>query len=341
LTSLNAFNIKRDQRITLERGYDMRRTLIFGLIMVMVFMVSAAWAQKTVRLSVATGGTGGVYYPLGGGMANVLSKYIPYAEATAEVTSASVDNCLLVGQGKADLALIMADVGWDAYQGRGKFKEKIALRTAAVLYPNNMHIVTLEGKGIEKVTDLKGKRVSTGSPGSGTEVKALRVLEAYGLNPDKDMTRDKLGASESAGALKDRKIDAYFWDGGLPTASVTDLGATPGIKIKLIGHEDAIPKMREKYGPLYVKGMIPAKTYPGQDVDVPIAVVWNLLICNEKMKGDVAYDIVKTLFDHKPELVTVHKEARHLGLEPQVGGSPIPIHPGAVRYFTEKGLKIK
>jgi TRAP transporter TAXI family solute receptor len=319
----------------------MRRTLIFGLIMVMVFMVSTAWAQKTVRLSVATGGTGGVYYPLGGGMANVLSKYIPYAEATAEVTSASVDNCLLVGQGKADLALIMADVGWDAYQGKGKFKEKVPLRTAAVLYPNNMHIVTLEGKGIEKVTDLKGKRVSTGSPGSGTEVKALRVLEAYGLNPDKDMTRDKLGASESAGALKDRKIDAYFWDGGLPTASVTDLGATPGIKIKLIGHEDAIPRMREKYGPLYVKGMIPAKTYPGQDVDVPIAVVWNLLVCNEKMKGDVAYDIVKTLFDHKPELVTVHKEARHLGLEPQVGGSPIPIHPGAVRYFAEKGLKIK
>jgi TRAP transporter TAXI family solute receptor len=309
--------------------------------MVMVFMASTVWAQKTVRLSIATGGTGGVYYPLGGGMANVLSKYIPYAEATAEVTSASVDNCLLVGAGKADLALIMADTGWDAYQGKGKFKEKLPIRTAAVLYPNNMHIVTLEGKGIEKVSDLKGKRVSTGSPGSGTEVKALRVLEAYGLNPDKDMTRDKLGAAESAGALKDRKIDAYFWDGGLPTASVTDLGATPGIKIKLIGHEDAIPKMREKYGPLYVKGMMPAKTYPGQDVDVPIAVVWNLLICSEKMKGDVVFDVVKTLFDHRPELVTVHKEARHIGLEPQVGGSPIPIHPGAVRYFTEKGLKIK
>jgi hypothetical protein len=319
----------------------MRRILIFGVIMVMVFMVTTAWAQKTVRLSIATGGTGGVYYPLGGGMANVLSKYIPYVEATAEVTTASVDNCLLVGAGKAELALIMADVGLDAYQGKGKFKEKIPLRTVAVLYPNNMHVVTIEGKGIEKVADLKGKRVSTGAPGSGTEVKALRVLEAYGLTPDKDFTRDKLGVSESAGALKDRKIDAFFWDGGLPTAAVTDLGATPGIKIKLIGHEDAIPKMREKYGPLYVKGIIPAKTYPGQDVDVPIAVVWNLLVCNEKMKGDVVYDIVKTLFEHKPELVTVHKEARHLGLEPQAGGSPIPIHPGAVRYFTEKGLKIK
>src|SRR3972149_4965810 len=303
----------------------MRKVIFLAVITILVFHISSAWAQKTTRLSIATGGTGGVYYPLGGGMANIISKYIPYAEATAEVTTASVDNCLLVGRGKSDLALIMADIGWDAYQGKAKFRDKIPLRTVAVLYPNNMHIVTLEGKGIEKVTDLKGKRVTTGAPGSGTEVKALRVLEAYGLNPDKDMSRDKLGASESAGALKDRKIDAYFWDGGLPTASVTDLGATPGIKLKLIGHEDAIPKMREKYGPLYVKGFIPAKTYPGQDAAVPIALVWNLLVCNENMKGDVAYDIVKTLFDHKPELVAVHMEARFISLEPQaVGGSPIP-----------------
>jgi len=320
----------------------MRRLFILGVIVVLVFGVSQAWAQKKeVRLSIATGGTGGVYYPLGGGMANVISKYIPYAEATAEVTTASVDNCLLVGMGKADLALIMADVGLDAYQGKGKFKEKVPLRTVAVLYPNNMHVVTIEGKGIEKMTDLKGKRVSTGAPGSGTEVKALRVIEAYGLDPDKDMKRDKLGVSESAGALKDRKIDAFFWDGGLPTAAVTDLGATPGIKIKIIPHGDAISKMREKYGPLYVKGIIPAKTYPGQDVDVEMAVVWNLLVCNEKMKGDVAYDIVKTLFDHKPELVLSHRDARYLALEPQVGGSPFPLHPGAIRYFTEKGLKIK
>jgi len=189
----------------LKNGYDMRRSLVFGTILVMAFMVSAAWAQTAVRLSIVTGGTGGVYYPMGAGMANVLSKYIPYAEATAEVTTASVDNCLLVGAGKANLALIMADVGWDAYQGKGKFNKKEPLRTIAVLYPNNMHIVTLEGQGIQKVSDLKGKRVSTGAPGSGTQVKALRVLEAYGLDPDKDMKRDRLGASESAGALKDRK----------------------------------------------------------------------------------------------------------------------------------------
>jgi uncharacterized protein len=326
----------------IEGGGAMRRALLLVLILTLSIGLSAASAQsKDVRLSIATGGTGGVYYPIGGGMANILSKYIPYAEATAEVTAASVDNCLLVGAKKADMALIMADTGWDAFQGMSKFKEKLPIMTLAVLYINNMHLVTVEGKGIEKVTDLKGKRVSTGAPGSGTEVKCLRVIEAYGLNPDKDMTRDRLGASESAGALKDGKIDAYFWDGGLPTASVTDLGATPGIKLKLISHGDAIPKMTEKYGPLYFKGVIPAKTYPGQNQDVSIARVSNLLICNKDMKEKVAYDIVKTLFDHKPELVAVHKMAEELALEPQVDGSPLPFHPGAAKYFKEKGLNLK
>jgi len=320
----------------------MRRILLFAAIMILFFSFSSAWAEKTVRLSIATGGTGGVYYPMGGGMANILSKYIPYLEATAEVTTASVDNCLLVGKQKAELAFIMADTGWDAYMGKAQFKEKVALRTLAVLYPNNMHVVTVEGKGIDKISDLKGKRVSTGAPGSGTEVMGLRVIEANGLDPNKDMTRDKLSVSESAGALKDGKIDAFFWVGGLPTAAITDLGATPGVKIKLLNSGDAVPKMREKYGPLYVKGVIPAKTYRGQDTDVPIAVVWNLLICNEKMKEDVAYDILKTLFDHKTELVASHGDARHLSLESQAGGgSPIPFHPGAVRYYAEKGIKVK
>jgi len=319
----------------------MKRLATAGLTFFLVFCFSTAFAQKQVRLSIATGGTGGVYYPLGGGMANVISKHLPNAEATAEVTAASVDNCLLVGAKKADMALIMADVGWDALQGKGKFKEKLPIMTLAVLYINNMHLVTLEGKGIDKALDLKGKRVSTGAPGSGTEVKALRVLEAYGLDPDKDMTRDRLGASESAGALKDGKIDAYFWDGGLPTASVTDLGATPGVKLKLISHGDAVAKMREKYGPLYFTGMIPAKMYPGQDQEVSIARVSNLLICNKDMKETVAYDIVKTLFDHKPELVAVHRMAEELELQPQVNGSPLPFHPGAARYFKEKGLNLK
>jgi TRAP transporter TAXI family solute receptor len=325
----------------LKGGY-LKRFIIVYVIIAVGLVFSHAEAQKTHRLSIATGGTGGVYYPMGGGMAKVLSKYIPYMDATAEVTTASVDNCLLVGKGKADLAFVMGDTAWDAYMGLAKFKEKFHLRTVLVLYPNNMHIVTLEGKGVEKVADLKGKRVSTGAPGSGTEIMALRVIEAYGLNPDKDMKRDKLGASESAGALKDGKIDAFFWVGGLPTASVTDLGATPGVKIKLIGHADALSKMKEKYGPIYVKGTIPAKTYPGQNVDVPITVVWNVLLCHENMSEKIVYDIVKAIFDHKQEIIAVHKDASFISLETQAtGASPIPLHPGAIRYFKEKGIKIK
>ena len=174
--------------------------LALGAFLLLLFNSTALWAQKTVRLSIATGSTGGVYYALGEELAKILSKYIPYADVSAAATRGSVDNCILVGKGKADIAFTMAGTARDAYIGQGKaFKEKMPLRTIAVFYPNNMHIATIEGKHIEKVTDLKGKRVSTGVPGSGTEIVALRVLEAYGLNPDKDMSRDKLGASESGG----------------------------------------------------------------------------------------------------------------------------------------------
>jgi len=298
------------------------------------------FGQTKIRLSIATGGTGGVYYPYGGGMAAVLSKHLPGVEATAEVTAASVDNCKLVAAQKADMGFVMADVAYDAFTGTGKFKDKLPIRNLAVLYSNFMHIVTLEGKGINTVADLKGKKISTGAPGSGTEVKALRVLEAYGINPDKDVTRDRLGATESAGALKDRKLDAYFWDGGLPTASVLDLAATPGIKIKLIGHEDGVARMIAKYGPVYFKGRIPKNVYPGITVDTPVAAVANILICHEKMDPNLAYQILKTFFAYKPELVAVHQEAKHLTLEDAVEGSPIPFHSGAIKFYKEKGLKV-
>ncbi|MEW6187487.1 MAG: TAXI family TRAP transporter solute-binding subunit [Thermodesulfobacteriota bacterium] len=301
---------------------------------------SLSWGQTKTRLSIVTGGTGGVYYPYGGGMAAVLSKHLPGVEATAEVTAASVDNCKLVAAQKADLGFVMADSAYDAFIGANKFKEKLPLRNLAVLYSNFMHVVTLDGKGINTVADLKGKKVSTGAPGSGTEVKALRVLEAYNINPDRDITRDRLGASESAGALKDRKIDAYFWDGGLPTASVLDLAATPGIKMKLIGHEDGVARMIAKYGPVYFKGRIPKNTYPGMTTDTPVAAVANVLLCHEKMDAQLAYNILKTFFAHKPELVAVHKEANNLTLEEAVDGSPIPFHPGAIKFFKEKGMKI-
>src|ERR1700704_5861956 len=296
--------------------------------------------QKTI--AIGTGGTGGVYYPLGGGLANLLSKHLPGYQATAEVTGGSVDNLKLIGSGQSEVAFTMADAALDAFKGEDKFRgAKVSVRTLMVLYPNRMHVVTIEGTGIEKMSDLKGKRVSTGSPGSATEVMAFRVIEAAGLNRDKDMKRERLGAAESVNAIKDRKIDAFFWVGGLPTAAVTDLGATPGLKIKLIDHSDVVDKMNAKYGKLYVTDVIPAKTYPGQDADNNISTVWNILVTNDKMTDDIAYAIVKIIFDKKADLVAVHKEAENVDYKYQIKeSSPVPWHPGALKYFAEKGVKM-
>lgn len=299
------------------------------------------WAQTKTRLSIATGGTGGVYYPLGGGMAALISKFVPGVEATAEVTTASVDNMKLLHAGKIALALTLPDTAWDAHEGKLKgLAEKVGVRTLAALYSNYMHIVALEGSGIRSVADLKGKRVSTGAPGSGTEVKGLRVLEAYGLTPKDLKSQDRLGVGESAGALKDRKLDAFIWDGGLPTAAILDLAATPGIKIHLLPHGDAIPKMVAKYGPLYFSGVIPKGTYIGMEGDAPVAVATNLLVAHERMEEPLAYQITKVLLEHTEDLVAVHKAAKEITLKSAVVGSPVPFHPGALRYYKEKGIKV-
>src|SRR3954463_3150712 len=313
---------------------------VIALMAVTVGLNAAAHAQN---LSIATGGTGGVYYPMGGGMAAVLSKYIPGMSATAEVTGGSVANLQLIGTAKPYIALTMADATLDAYKGMDKFTGKpVPVRTLMILYPNRMHVVTIEGTGITKMADLKGKRVSTGSGGSATEVMAFRVIEAAGLDKDKDMKRERLGVGESASALKDRKIDAFFWVGGLPTAAVTDLSFTPGVKVKLIDHADLVPAMNKKYGNLYVQDVIGKDVYKGMDADNKQATVMNLLVAHERMDEKTAYNIVKAVFDHKDELVRAHKEAENFKLENQKkDASPIPWHPGAVKYFAEKGVKIQ
>lgn len=303
---------------------------ISGLAAGAVLLAGVAVAQQQQNIAIATGGTGGVYYPMGGGMANVLSKYLPGVQATARVTGGSVDNLKLIGSKQSEVGLVMVDAALNALQGEDKFKDnKVPVRTLMVLYPNRMHVVTVDGTGITKMSDLKGKRVSTGSPGSATEVMAFRVIEAAGLDKDKDMTRERLGVAESTNALKDRKIDAYFWVGGLPTAAVTDLGATPGVKLKLVDTADLTEKMNAKYGNLYSKGIIPAKTYPGQDADNKIAVVQNILVANADMPEKTAYDIVKTLIEKKDELVAVHKEAMSFDVANQTKeNTTVPWHPG-------------
>ncbi|MGH7834645.1 MAG: TAXI family TRAP transporter solute-binding subunit [Candidatus Binatia bacterium] len=321
-----------------------RQTSLFTAVISFLIIACGAAplaAQVKTRISIATGGTGGVYYPLGGGMAALISQHLPGTEATAEVTTASVDNMKLIHTARVALAVTQSDIAWDAYEGRMKgFKEKVGVRSLLALYSNYMHIVSLEGSGIRSIADLKGKRVSTGAPGSGTEVKGLRVLEAYGLTPKDLRSQDRLGVAESAGAMKDRKIDAFVWDGGLPTAAILDLSATPGVRIHLVPHGDAVPRMVAKYGPLYVVGTIPKGVYKDVEQDTPVAALTNLLTVHERMEENLAYQITKLLLERTADLVAVHQAAKEITLKSAAVGSPIPYHPGALRYFKEKGVTV-
>lgn len=316
-----------------------KKTTIAAAVIATAGLAGAAIAQQKT-IAIGTGGTGGVYYPLGGAIANVLSKALPNTQATAEVTGGSVDNLKLIASGQSELGFSMADAALDAFKGEDKFKSgKVPLQTLLVVYPNRMHVVTVEGTGIEKFSDLKGKRVSTGSPGSATEVMAFRVIEAGGLDKDKDLKRERLGVAESVNAIKDRKIDAFFWVGGVPTAAVTDLAATPGMKIKMIDHAELADKMNAKYGKLYSASTISKSIYPGMDKDNANTEVWNIIVTNDKMKDEDAYNIVKTLVEKKADIVAVHKEAESFSLDNQVQDrSPVPFHPGALKYFKEKGI---
>ncbi|MEK7863573.1 MAG: TAXI family TRAP transporter solute-binding subunit [Chloroflexota bacterium] len=289
-------------------------------------------------VTVVTGPTGGVYIVYGAGIANILTNKLKVS-GTAQSTTASVDNMKLIRDKKADLALTLPDVAFDAVKGRGRFappETPAKAKALAVLYTNFFHLVTKDGIGINTPADLKGKRVSVGAAGSGTEVKGLRVIEAYGLQKS-DLQAQSLGPADSAAALKDGKIDAFFWDGGLPTAAITDLVNTASFKVKFLSHTDAVAKMSSKYGPFYFVATIPKGTYKN-DEDIKVAGVANLLVAHDDMEDDLAYQVLKTLFDNKTELGTVHVEAKNLKLETAVAGSPLDYHPGAIKFFRDKGV---
>jgi TRAP transporter TAXI family solute receptor len=303
---------------------------------------SACGAPGTgkTRLSIATGGTGGVFYPYGGGIAKVITEHVPNVEATAEVTAASIDNLKFLRDHKADLALTTADTLADAVNGTDAFEgTKLPLRALAVLYVNYTQVVVLASSPIRTLADLKGRVVSTGSPGSGGELTAFRILEAVGINPATDIKKQSLGVAQAADALKDGKIDAFFWSGGLPTAALLDLAHTSGISIRLLSNDDVLPALQRSYGALYFIRNIPKGTYPGpgnDDRDVPVVSVTILLAVHESMPQQLAYDITRTLFEHQAELAAIHPEARNLSLATAVDGSPAPFHEGAVRYYTEQ-----
>ena len=294
----------------------------------------------TRRLSIATGGTGGVFYPYGGGIARVLTDQLPGTEVTAEVTAASVDNLKFVKQGTSDLAFSMADIAADAVAGRDAFKEfgAVPVRVIAVLYPSYTHLVTLASSGIQKVADLRGRVVSTGAPGAGTTVLAERILAAAGLDPLKDIRAHNLGVAQSVDALKDGKVDAFFWNGGLPTAAILDLVNSQGITARILPLDDVLPELHRRYGEtLYYRTVIPAATYK-LPADVPVVAVANLLVVAETMPEALAHDITRILFEQQPTLATIHPQARELSIDKALAGASIPFHPGAIRYYRDRGV---
>lgn len=300
-----------------------------------------ASAAPRVRLSIVTGGTGGVYFILGGGLAKLISLNIPNVEATAEVTSASVDNMRLIGAKRADIAMTLADTAFDAFKGQEAFRgSPVPAVTLTPLYNNYNHLVTVEGSGINTIADLRGKRVSVGSPGSGTEVTALRLIEAAGLDPDRDLrSKDRLGVAPSVDALRDRKIDAFFWRGGLPTSAVLDLATTPGLRIKLIPLDSLLPALQKKYGTLYFRSIIAKEYYLGLPANVPTVGTVNLLVVHKDFDTDLAYQITRLMYEKRPELAQVHPEAANITVVGVAGRSPLPFHPGAARYFRERGVE--
>jgi hypothetical protein len=301
-------------------------------------------AGATTRLSIATGGTGGVYYPYGGAIARVITEHLPGVEATAEVTAASVDNLKLVRDHKSDVAFSLADTLDDAVRGRGAFAQKgpVQARVLAVLYDNYTHLVASGSSGVSRVADLAGKHVSIGAAGSGTELIASRVLRAAGLDPGRDITPVSLGVSQSVDALKDGKIDAFFWSGGVPTASVLDLASTPGVAWRLVPNDDALDALQKSYGPsLYSRLVVPRNTYSGLPADIAVVGVSNLLVVHQDMPYQLAYDITRLLFDHQGDLVAVHAEAAHLKPASETTASPAPFHPGAIRYYRERGSWVR
>ena len=287
-------------------------------------------------LSIATGGTGGVYYPYGGGIANVLSQNLEGITASVQETNASVDNLLLVQNGGADIAFALGDTVADGIAGTAQFEDNpVQLCTLGKLYDNYTQPVTTAGTGIRSVTDLRGKRVSVGSPGSGTEVIALRILEAAGLNPDTDVQRSQLGVGETAQALRDGTIDAGFWSGGLPTGALIDL-ATAG-QMVLIPTGEYAAALAQRYGAYYLAEDIPAGTYQGQTEPSPQVVVPNVLVVRPDMPQPLQQDITRVIFENEQQLVAVHPTAADLDAATAGDVTFVPVCPGAQAYFAQAG----
>ena len=296
-----------------------------------------ALAQE--QLSIATGGTGGVYYPIGGGLAEIINNNVEGYSATAEVTGASVENMGLIATGDADLAIALADTVLQAYTGTGPFEgqQLPMVRALASVYANMVHIVALESSGITSLSDLIGKRVSIGAPGSGTEVNTAAILQANGITYD-DINEQRLNFNETADALGNGDIDVGFWSVGAPTSSILNLATTQNIVIITLTEDEIAAAMAAD--PTFALTTLPGGSYTGVDEDTTVLAIPNVLAVSSEMSDDLAYELTKAMFDNIADLQAVHPAANETTVEFTMTATPVPLHAGAIRYYEEIGAGI-
>ena len=299
--------------------------------------------QEKFSFSIVTGGTGGVWYPLGGAMGGIIGKYVPNTEASSEATTAAIDNMKLLSAGKAGLAFAYDyHVGWANDCKVPGLSGKHKIRLVMGFYEQPLHVVTTNGTGITNMMQLKGKRVSVGAPNSGTEEQADYVLKALGIDWNKDIKKEKLGVGESVAALKDGKIDALFWSGAIPTSSIIDMASTPGVKMVLLplGGETADKIMKGNPG-VFHKMVFPKGCYSGVERDIDALGITTVVQAMDSFPAERLYQILKALFDNKTELSAVWKGATELTPARSVGQVTSAalkyLHPGAQKFFKEKG----
>ncbi len=314
----------------------MKKTLAIAVLF--LFAAGAAAAQAAdVRLILATGGTAGTYYPFGGAMANIWNAKIPGMSVTAQTTGASAENVRLVNKKEAELALVQSDTLDFAFNAKEAFKEKLTKMNAiAVLYPEIIQVVARADGDITSFTDLKGKKVGVGAPGSGTEANFRQLLDVYGMSRG-DVNPQYLSFSESAEQFKDKHIDAFIVTAGIPNAAIMDISTQNAITILPIAG-DTVAKLSQKY-PFLSEATVPAGTYKNQAADVKTVAVNAVLIVNSEIPDDVVYNLTKTMFENQAQLAQAHAKGNELNLKTAVTGVSIPFHPGAEKYYKEKGVK--
>lgn len=315
----------------------MKRVLFIGSLC-LILALAVPVAARTTFISIGTGGTGGIYYPYGGGVAEIWTKYVKGIKAVAEVTGASVENVKLADKGETVVGEVMGDVAEAGFTGAGKFKgKKHKILTMAIMYPNLLQVVTLKKSGITDIEQVKGRRISTGSPGSGTNFMAESVFKALGI-PLTSYKDSRLSFTESANALRDGTIEVGTWSVGPGTSSILDLATTH--EIRIIGFTPEQTRKILAFNKNYSAVNLAGGVYRGVDKPVPTIGVWNVMICQASLDTDLVYRLVKALYEHTDYLMKIHPSAAYTTPENAVKYSPIPLHPGTIKYLKEKGITI-